>query len=327
MDIYHSQLNVHVPEGWFAKESMTLLTLDGQANVIASIEPLDPYVDAKWYAHRQGELLQEEFPGYQEVAFSPTEWLGGRRGFARVFAWYPSDGERVTQIQLYYADNGKGYTATATASSQSFERLELQLWEVLSGLALDSGRSGREPERRSDETPEGFSLSMIEKYLRTRGYPFLRDQNDLFTVRFTRDEASGRELTVWLSAEGQENNVYAIRVYADEPVAEADFHKALAACNTWNAKWRWARAVLLHQDGPDAGAAGQIMIDWHLDLREGMHQELLSYVTDDAIRTAFEFWTWVRQEELFGDRPEDLPVAQEEPTVEETSRRSWWRSE
>jgi hypothetical protein len=134
---FKPQLTAPLPEGWFAKESITLLAPDGQANIIASSEPLDPSIDTDRYSEVQGELLRKEFPGYREFAYEPAQMLGGRRGFIRRFEWTPPDGVPVTQIQLYYAENGRGYTATATTPSTAFERFELQFRQLLGGLQLD----------------------------------------------------------------------------------------------------------------------------------------------------------------------------------------------
>ncbi|MCB0880015.1 MAG: DcrB-related protein [Thermoleophilia bacterium] len=137
MQRFKPQLTAPLPEGWFAKESITLLAPDGQANVIASSEPLDPTIDTNQYAQVQGDLLRKEFPGYREFAFEPARMLGGKQGYIRRFEWTPPDGVAVTQIQLYYAEEGRGYTATATTPSTQFERFEMQFRQLLGGLALD----------------------------------------------------------------------------------------------------------------------------------------------------------------------------------------------
>jgi len=134
---FKPRLTALLPEGWFAKESVTLLAPDGQANVIASSEPLDPTIDTTQYATVQGDLLRKEFSGFREFAFEPAKWLGGRQGYIRRFEWTPSDGVPVTQIQLYYAESGRGYTATATTPSTQFERFEMEFRLLLDGLQLD----------------------------------------------------------------------------------------------------------------------------------------------------------------------------------------------
>jgi hypothetical protein len=139
MSRFRPSLTAPLPEGWFAKESITLLAPDGQANVIASSEPLAPDIDTAAYANVQGDLLTKEFPGYQEFSFEPTEIFGGnRQGFVRRFEWLPPDGVAVMQIQIYYAEPGRGYTATATTPSSEFERFELELRDVLEGLVVES---------------------------------------------------------------------------------------------------------------------------------------------------------------------------------------------
>jgi hypothetical protein len=136
--VFAPRLRAMLPDDWFAKESMTLLAPDGQANVIASSEPIDSNVGAQQYAETQGELLRKDFEGYEELQFRPTFVLGKRPGYLRHFRWTPPDGEPVTQIQLYYAANGRGYTATATTPSTQFHRFEHQLSQILERLSIDS---------------------------------------------------------------------------------------------------------------------------------------------------------------------------------------------
>jgi hypothetical protein len=130
------QLSAPLPEGWFAKESVTLLAPDGQANIIASSEPLDPSIDTTRYATVQGDLLFKEFPGYQQWAFEPANMFGGRQGYVRRFSWAPPDGVPITQVQLYYAEGGRGYTATATSPTPQFPRFETTFRQVLGGLQI-----------------------------------------------------------------------------------------------------------------------------------------------------------------------------------------------
>jgi hypothetical protein len=136
MQRFKPQISCLLPDGWFAKESITLLEPNGQANVIASSEPLGADIDTKHYAEVQGDLLRKDFPGYTETVFEPVEVWGGRQGYLRRFQWEPPDGVPVTQIQIYYAENGRGYTATATVPSEKKERLELQLRLILGNLII-----------------------------------------------------------------------------------------------------------------------------------------------------------------------------------------------
>jgi tetratricopeptide (TPR) repeat protein len=136
MDYFRPNLVATLPSEWFAKESMTLLAPDGQANIIASGEPLDPSIDTEQYASVQGELLRKEFPEYDEQEFGPMVLFGDRHGYIRTFRWTPPDGVEVTQVQIYYAEGGRGYTATATAPSSEFGPRELLLREALGSLRI-----------------------------------------------------------------------------------------------------------------------------------------------------------------------------------------------
>lgn len=135
MDRFARRLSVPLLESWFAKESVTLLAPDGQANVIASSEPLDPGITTQEYADVQGDLLRREFPAYREHSFKPFPAFG-RQGFLRVFEWSPPDGVPVTQMQMYYAEDGRGYTATATTPSTKFARFEQIFGQILRDIAI-----------------------------------------------------------------------------------------------------------------------------------------------------------------------------------------------
>lgn len=134
---FHGQLSVDVPQGWFAKESITLVAADGQANVITSSEPLDPGTTSSDYARTQGDLLQREFPGFEELSFDATRLLGDRSGYLRRFRWHPPDDRPVLQMQTYYVENGRGYTSTATLVASAIEH-EATAVEVLLSIRVDS---------------------------------------------------------------------------------------------------------------------------------------------------------------------------------------------
>jgi hypothetical protein len=137
MGRFAPRLSAELPTGWFAKESITLLAPDGQANIIASSEPLDESINTDRYAGVQGDLLRGEFPAYKEASFEPVDLFGGRRGYLRHFEWTPPDGVPVTQIQLYHAEKGRGFTATATTPSTVFPAVESVLRDVLASLVID----------------------------------------------------------------------------------------------------------------------------------------------------------------------------------------------
>lgn len=136
MEEFRPVLRAGLPDGWHAKESITLLSPDGQANIIASSEPIQPGIESETYAAVQGELLAREFPQYRQLAFEPRVLFGNRQGYAREFEWIPEDGVPVTQIQLYHAADGRGYTATATTPSTNFPTIAPMLRVVLAALVI-----------------------------------------------------------------------------------------------------------------------------------------------------------------------------------------------
>lgn len=111
------------PPGWYRKTSVTLLAPDGQANMIASSEPLDPTIDTEQYALTQLTLLRREFPKFEEHASGRLD-LDGIIAVWRQFSWSPPDGVPVTQVQLYATTIGRGYTATGTSPTASWDRFE-----------------------------------------------------------------------------------------------------------------------------------------------------------------------------------------------------------
>jgi hypothetical protein len=140
---FRPRLTAPLLDGWVAtKESLTLLAPSGKANVIASREPLAPGMDTAEYAEAQSDHLRTELPEYRQLSFEETEVFGGRPGLIRRFEWNPPEGNRVTQIQLYYAESGAGYTATATTESADFDGYESDLRAVLEGLTVADDESG-----------------------------------------------------------------------------------------------------------------------------------------------------------------------------------------
>lgn len=133
---FRPQLIAVTPADWLAKEKMTLTSPNEQANVIAGSEPLGPEIDSRKYADAQGHLLRKDLADYVELGLEETELLGSRRGFIRHFEWKPQDSPRVSQLQLYYAENGRGYTATATTDARDFGAVEVELRQLLGGLRI-----------------------------------------------------------------------------------------------------------------------------------------------------------------------------------------------
>ncbi|MBC9820541.1 DcrB-related protein [Terrabacter sp. MAHUQ-38] len=126
-----TEVSVAAPAGWLSKQSWTVFAPGGQANVIASSEPIAPQLDTEQYAQAQGDLLWREFPQFHEHSLEQIS-LGPRRALLRDFEWWPPDGVKVRQLQVYLAVSGQGFTATATTPASNFPHVEQVLRATLS---------------------------------------------------------------------------------------------------------------------------------------------------------------------------------------------------
>jgi tetratricopeptide (TPR) repeat protein len=137
MTTFTSQVALPLPEGWVGRETIAIQAPDGQANVIASSEPIAPETTGEAYAELVGRsLVEQELPGYREVSFERADegdhWL-------RTYEWEPPESPSITQTQLYYVDDGRGYTVTATMATSERARYELELGLLLRSLIGDRG--------------------------------------------------------------------------------------------------------------------------------------------------------------------------------------------
>ena len=147
-------------------------------------------------------------------------------------------------------------------------------------------------------TVGNFNRSMIENYLRDKNLKFLIDRDGDFRVEFGYDNDLGCDITVYFTAEGRSENVYTIRIFSDKRISKSDWGRAIMLCNTWNKDKRWPTAYL-QVSNPDTDRTGKINLEYHLDLSQGIHQELLDDWTNTIISCGITFWTWAHQEQGF----------------------------
>jgi len=144
-------------------------------------------------------------------------------------------------------------------------------------------------------TVQKFDRSMIEKYLKSVNLKYLRDSDGDFVAQFAYDEDTGCELTLYLIAAGQKNEIYVIRVLSDKRIPKSDWGRAMMLCNTWNDERRWPKAYL-HVANPDKDTIGTIVLEEQIDLEKGIHQELLDDLTTTILMGAHLFWEWAHKE-------------------------------
>jgi hypothetical protein len=142
-------------------------------------------------------------------------------------------------------------------------------------------------------TVQPFSYSMIEAFLSSRGYRFLRDQDNDFILQFRYDDETDSELTFYLMVQGQRRDIYCILCHSTKRIASEDWARVIMLCNTWNLERRWPKAYLRVNEQQ---SHGEVILEENLDLEQGIHQELLNDFSATAIAASFAFWKWMHQD-------------------------------
>lgn len=149
--------------------------------------------------------------------------------------------------------------------------------------------------RKSDPVVQKLDPTMIEKFVKSRNWKYLRDQRDNFCMRFTHDDSTGCALTLWLSITGDKKEIYHILVGSDKKIPKSDWNRTLLLCNQWHQQYRWPRVYLDVADW-SSDKEGEIVCDHYFDLEAGIHQALLEDLTRRVWGTANSFWEWVHKE-------------------------------
>lgn len=108
--------------------------------MIFSSEPVEEEMDTQALTELNGQLLLEEFPEFEELSLEPLYLPDERLAYVRDFTWNPPDGAPVRQSQLYYVEEERGYTATATTSIELFPRFEKVFQQIFGGLVFGAAR-------------------------------------------------------------------------------------------------------------------------------------------------------------------------------------------
>jgi len=145
-------------------------------------------------------------------------------------------------------------------------------------------------------TVEKFGSSMLEKYVKKQGWKFLRDSDGDYRVAFSHDDSVGCELTLWLIAGGQKDEILMVLVSSNKRIQKNDWPRVIGLCNTWNRTRRWPKAYL-HIEDPAKDVAAEIRLEGQLDLERGVHQELVNDFCDTIWQFSLQFWNWAHKEQ------------------------------
>lgn len=134
---------------------------------------------------------------------------------------------------------------------------------------------------------------MVEAALQSLEVRYLKDSDGDLMIQFGYDPDIDCSSDAWLSAEGEDNNIFALRIQTDKRFTRNDIGRLLLICNTWNVDNRWPRAqVLFGDDNPSIF----VRLDYHVPLRAGVHQVLVADLVRLMAFGGYYFWKWARSE-------------------------------
>lgn len=145
-------------------------------------------------------------------------------------------------------------------------------------------------------TVQKLSPEMVEAFLASIGWRYLRDKDSNFEVQFSYQEDIECALRFSLLLQGRNRDIYYLRMRSDKYVKRSDWPRYMYLVNRWNSERRWPKAYLEIQD-PATSQRGEIILEQQMDLEQGIHQELLDDYTNTIFFGCYEFWKWITEEE------------------------------
>jgi hypothetical protein len=144
-------------------------------------------------------------------------------------------------------------------------------------------------------TVQNFDRSVIESYLTNRGLRFTRDDDGDFVVQFPYQEELGCEVILVFCAEGPQEDVYSVRLISNKRIPKDEWERIMSLCNDWNKEKRFPKAFLDIRITAEETLA-IVVLEQHLHLKPGVHQDLFDDWTDIMVSGGFQFWIWVHQQ-------------------------------
>lgn len=166
-----------------------------------------------------------------------------------------------------------------------------QYGSILRARSAQYGRSEREEDPVASSEFKPFGPEVLRDYLHARGLRFLRDDEGGFRVDFG-PSPEGPALTMWISAEGSEQDILTLRCFADQAIKDSEFDRALIAANRWNVEKRWPKAYCTQQ--PPWG----IVLEMNLVIDHDVPADFVGETLDRWMYGANSFWEWVHAERI-----------------------------
>lgn len=142
-----------------------------------------------------------------------------------------------------------------------------------------------------------FDREMIKDHLDRNELKYLVDQDGDFRVDFAAFDDNGFELSVWLTAEGTNEDIFVVRGLCNARVAKTLWPSVLEFCNQWNMEKRYPKAFLWIPEDTDA-LFGSIHLEGQFPLPAGVTQPILDEFISTIIGTTFSFWEAVGESRL-----------------------------
>ena len=151
-----------------------------------------------------------------------------------------------------------------------------------------------------------FDRDMIKNHLERNDLKHLVDQDGDLRVDFAAFDDSGYEFSVWLTAEGTNEDIFVIRALANARVPKTQWPVVTAFCNKWNMEKRYPKAFLWIPDDTEQ-LFGAIHLEGQFPLAAGVTQMILDEFISTIIGTSFSFWEAVSTERLLADPVDEIP--------------------
>ncbi len=125
---------ISLSEGWSDKTLYILAgpVTDGlQHNVTITVGEELPYSSVREYAEWQITTTEQELKGCRLLKKGTVSLANGMPAYKAIFSWFPIDGLKVYQEQIFVLADGCAYTLTATFSKKSRKTLGPQVERMM----------------------------------------------------------------------------------------------------------------------------------------------------------------------------------------------------
>jgi hypothetical protein len=121
-------------EGW---QDTTVFTIAGpvedniQHSVVIALGRETPFTSVREFAEWQISSVEDQLKGSRLLKKGSITLSNGTPAYQAIFVWYPTDGLRIYQEQIFVLSEGSAYTLTATFSKKTRKTLGPQVERMM----------------------------------------------------------------------------------------------------------------------------------------------------------------------------------------------------